>query len=66
MPWRDAESRLLDSADGLVAVLPVNAEINDCVAEIIRALGDAERKLVGFVLNELHPTTAPSREPELA
>ena len=49
-----------------VAVLPVNADINDCVGEIIRALGDAERKLVGFVLNELHPATAPRREPELA
>jgi len=66
MPWRAAESRLLDTADGLVAVLPVNADINDCVGEIIRALGDAERKLVGFVLNELHPATAPRREPELA
>jgi Mrp family chromosome partitioning ATPase len=65
MPWRAAESRLLDTADGLVAVLPVNADINDGVGEIIRALGDAERKLVGFVLSELHASTAPLSEPVL-
>jgi hypothetical protein len=39
----------------LVAVLPVNLDINDSMEDIIAALGGAERKLVGVVLNELHP-----------
>ena len=47
--------RLLEAAGGLVAVLPANLDINDCIETIITALGGAERKLVGVVLNELNP-----------
>jgi Mrp family chromosome partitioning ATPase len=56
MPWSAADRTLLDAADGLVAVLPIRLDINDCMEDIIAALGGAERKLVGVVLNELNPT----------
>jgi uncharacterized protein involved in exopolysaccharide biosynthesis/Mrp family chromosome partitioning ATPase len=55
MPWAAPDRGLLDIADGLVAILPVDLDINDCMDEIIAALGGAERKLVGVVLNELKP-----------
>jgi uncharacterized protein involved in exopolysaccharide biosynthesis/Mrp family chromosome partitioning ATPase len=56
MPWSAADRKLLDTADGLVAMLPVDLDINDAMEEVIAALGGAERKLIGVVLNEL---TAP-------
>jgi len=55
MPWSAADRKLLDIADGLVAILPASLDINDCMEDIIAALGDAERKLIGVVLNELDP-----------
>ena len=55
MPWSAADRKLIGAADGLVAILPVNLDINDCMEEIIAGLGGAERKLVGVVLNELSP-----------
>ncbi|WP_454632332.1 exopolysaccharide transport family protein [Bradyrhizobium cenepequi] len=55
MPWSVADRKLLDLADGLLAVLPVHLDINDCMEDIITALGGAERKLVGVILNELNP-----------
>lgn len=57
-PWSAVDRRLLDVADGLLASLPVNRDINDGVRDIITALGEAEPKLIGFVLNELHPAAA--------
>jgi hypothetical protein len=55
MPWSAADRKLLDEANGLVAVLPASLDINDCLEDIITALGSAERKLVGVLLNELNP-----------
>ena len=55
MPWSAADRKLLDVADGLVAILPVNLDINDAMEDIITALGGAERKLIGVVLSELQP-----------
>jgi uncharacterized protein involved in exopolysaccharide biosynthesis/Mrp family chromosome partitioning ATPase len=55
MPWSAADRKLLDTADGLVAMLPVDLDINDAMEDIITALGGAERKLIGVVLNELNP-----------
>jgi uncharacterized protein involved in exopolysaccharide biosynthesis/Mrp family chromosome partitioning ATPase len=55
MPWSAADRKLLDTADGLVAMLPVDLDINDAMEDIIAALGGAERKLIGVVLNELNP-----------
>jgi len=55
MPWSAADRKLLDIADGLVAILPASLDINDCMEDIIAALGGAERKLIGVVLNELDP-----------
>jgi Mrp family chromosome partitioning ATPase len=55
MPWSAADRKLIGVADGLIAILPVNLDINDCMEDIIAALGGAESKLVGVVLNELNP-----------
>ncbi len=54
-PWSADDRKLLDIADGLAAILPANLDINDCMEDIIAALGGAERKLIGVILNELHP-----------
>jgi Mrp family chromosome partitioning ATPase len=56
MPWSPADRKLLDIADGLLAILPVKLDINDSMEDIIEALGGAERKLAGVVLSELNPT----------
>jgi len=58
MPWSPADCKLFDVAAGLVAVLPASPDINDSMEKIITALGGAERKLVGVVLNELRPAAA--------
>ena len=55
MPWSASDRKSIDVADGLVAILPANLDINDCMEEIIAGLGGAQRKLVGVVLNELNP-----------
>jgi polysaccharide biosynthesis transport protein len=57
MPCSAADRALLDAADGLAAILPADLDINDCMDGIIAALGDTERKLIGVIINELHPTT---------
>ena len=54
MPWSAADRELLDEMNGLVAVLPTSLDINDCLENILTALGGAEHRLVGVVLNELH------------
>jgi uncharacterized protein involved in exopolysaccharide biosynthesis/Mrp family chromosome partitioning ATPase len=55
MPWSATDRKLFDIADGLVAILPAKLDINDCMEDIITALGGAECKLIGVVLSELHP-----------
>ena len=55
MPWSAADRKLLDSADGLVAILPVNLDINDAMEDIIAALGGTEHKLIGVLISELNP-----------
>ncbi|MGX4807124.1 GumC family protein [Bradyrhizobium guangdongense] len=57
MPLSAAGRKLLDGVDALVAVLPTSLDINDSMEEILTALGGAERKLVGVVLDELTPAT---------
>ena len=58
MPWSEPDRKLIDGADALIAVLPVSIDINAAMEEIIDALGDAQAKLVGVVLNELSPPAA--------
>ena len=48
-------SRMEHDSDAMVAVLPTSLDINDSLEEILAALGRAERKLVGVVLDELTP-----------
>jgi uncharacterized protein involved in exopolysaccharide biosynthesis/Mrp family chromosome partitioning ATPase len=57
MPWTAADRRLLEAADGLVAILPVELDINDCMEGIIAGLGVTERKLIGVVIDELKPAS---------
>jgi uncharacterized protein involved in exopolysaccharide biosynthesis/Mrp family chromosome partitioning ATPase len=54
MPWSAADGKLLDVADGFIAILPASLDVNACMEDIIAALGGAERKLIGVVLNELN------------
>jgi uncharacterized protein involved in exopolysaccharide biosynthesis/Mrp family chromosome partitioning ATPase len=56
LPCSAADREWLDVADGLAAILPANLDINESMVSIIAALGDTERKLVGVIINELHPT----------
>jgi uncharacterized protein involved in exopolysaccharide biosynthesis/Mrp family chromosome partitioning ATPase len=56
LPWSPADRKLLELAEGLVAILPVHLDINESMEDIIAALGGTERKLVGVVLDELNPT----------
>ena len=60
MPWSPTDRKLLDLAEGLVAILPVHLDINDSMEDIIAALGGTERKLVGVVLSEVNPTAVKS------
>ena len=55
MPWSADDRKLLDVADGLAAILPASLDINDCMEDIIAALGGTERKLIGVILDELQP-----------
>ncbi|MBR0847616.1 hypothetical protein JQ543_07670 [Bradyrhizobium diazoefficiens] len=57
MPLSSAGRKLLAAADALVAVLPTSLDINESMEEILTALGGAERKLAGVVLDELAPAT---------
>ncbi|OKO89481.1 hypothetical protein AC629_06065 [Bradyrhizobium sp. NAS80.1] len=57
MPLAAGDRKLLDNVDALVAVLSTSLDINDILEEILTALGHAERKLVGVVLDELTPAT---------
>jgi uncharacterized protein involved in exopolysaccharide biosynthesis/Mrp family chromosome partitioning ATPase len=66
MPWSAADRKLLDAADGLVAMLPVDLDINDAMEDVIAALGGAERKLIGVVLNELTPGINQQRDKRYA
>jgi uncharacterized protein involved in exopolysaccharide biosynthesis/Mrp family chromosome partitioning ATPase len=61
MPWGAADHNLFDMADGLVATLPANLDINECMEDIIAALGGSERKLIGVIVSELH-SAAVNRE----
>jgi Mrp family chromosome partitioning ATPase len=66
MPWSTADRKLFDFADSLVAILPVSLDINDAMEDIITALGEAERKLIGVVLSELQPTAVNQRDKQYA
>jgi uncharacterized protein involved in exopolysaccharide biosynthesis/Mrp family chromosome partitioning ATPase len=58
MPFGVEDRKLIDVADGLAAVLPASLDINSCMDDIIAALGGAERKLIGAIINELHSVPA--------
>jgi Mrp family chromosome partitioning ATPase len=58
LPSSAADRKLLDVADGIVAVLPVDLDINEAMEAIIASLGPAQRKLAGVILNELTPPPA--------
>jgi hypothetical protein len=61
LPLGPADRKLLDEADAVVAVLPVDIDINDALEDVIAALGPAQRKLAGVVLDELNPPPSVAR-----
>lgn len=67
LPWEAADRRLLDLANGIVAVLPINLDINEAMEDIIASLGPAQQKLTGVILNELtSPAQAQQRSRQYA
>ena len=56
MPVGEPGRKLIEVADGLVAILPTDFDINDCLEDVLDNLGRAERKLIGVVLDELNPS----------
>jgi uncharacterized protein involved in exopolysaccharide biosynthesis/Mrp family chromosome partitioning ATPase len=63
MPWSSADHRLFDLADGLVATLPASLDLENSMEEILTALGAAQRKLAGVIINELSsPSDTQRRE----
>jgi cellulose biosynthesis protein BcsQ len=62
LPLGAADRKLADEADAIIAVLPVDLDINDALEEVIAALGPAQRKLAGVILNELSPPPSVARQ----
>jgi Mrp family chromosome partitioning ATPase len=56
MPVGEPGRKLIEVADGLVAILPTDFDINDCLEDVLDNLGRAERKVIGVILDELNPT----------
>jgi uncharacterized protein involved in exopolysaccharide biosynthesis/Mrp family chromosome partitioning ATPase len=54
LPWEADDRKLLETVDGIVAVLPLSLDINEAMEDIITSLGTAQRKLAGVILNELN------------
>ncbi len=54
LPFSAEGRKLIDIADGLIAMLSASFDINGCMDDIIAGLGGAERKLIGVIINELH------------
>jgi predicted NBD/HSP70 family sugar kinase len=53
MPWDASGHEALRAADALVAVLPTRLDINQAMEDVLDALGEEQRKLIGVVLNEV-------------
>jgi len=53
IPLTPHDGAVLDTADGVVVVLPANLAVNDAMEEILAALDGARPKLLGVVLTEL-------------
>jgi cellulose biosynthesis protein BcsQ len=66
IPWSAADRKLLEAADGIVAILPVSLDINDSMEDIIAALGETQRKLAGVILNEFRAPVTPQRGKQYA
>lgn len=66
LPFSAEGRKLIDVADGLVAMLSANFDIDGCMDDILAGLDGAERKLIGVIINELQPATAPHRSAQYA
>ncbi len=62
LPLGASDRKLVDEADAVIAVLPLSLDINEALEEIIAALGPAQRKLAGVILNELSPPPLVARQ----
>jgi Mrp family chromosome partitioning ATPase len=60
LPFSAEGRKLIDVADGLIAMLSASFDINGCMEDIIAGLGGAERKLIGVVINELQSASVQS------
>lgn len=62
LPLGTGDRKLVAEADAIIAVLPVDSDINDALEEVIAALGPAQRKLAGVILNELSSSPSATRQ----
>jgi uncharacterized protein involved in exopolysaccharide biosynthesis/Mrp family chromosome partitioning ATPase len=67
LPFGAEGRKLIDIADGLIAMLSASFDIDGCMDDIIAGLGGAESRLIGVIINELHSAPAqPVRSAEYA
>ena len=64
-PWSAEDRKLIDIADGLIATLPADLDINSRMEDVIGALCGAERKLIGVVIDELQQAPAMTQRSRL-
>ncbi len=53
IPWDSGTTEFLEQIDAFVVVLPFSLSMDEAIEDILAALGTAEQKLVGVILNEL-------------
>ncbi len=58
LPFSTEGCKLIDVADGLIAMLSASFDIDGCMDDIIAGLGGAESKLIGVIINELQSAPA--------
>jgi uncharacterized protein involved in exopolysaccharide biosynthesis/Mrp family chromosome partitioning ATPase len=67
LPWSAEAEKVLECATALIAVLPARSDLDQSLDAIITALGGAEHKLAGVVVNELdHPAVSEQRSRQYA
>ncbi len=60
LPFGTEARKLIDVADGLIAMLSASFDIDGCMDDILAGLGGAEHKLIGVIINELQPAAVAS------
>lgn len=62
LPLGAADRKLVSDADAIVAVLPIDLDVNEALEATLAALGPAQRKLAGVILDELSPPPSVAKQ----